>query len=57
MKDEAIYIFNDGFFVGRRACGFHSGTRFDGHEALIHGAFEDTQAGFEVIVPARDEES
>lgn len=33
------------------------GTRSDGHEALIHGAFEDTQAEFEVIVPARDEES
>ncbi|KZP29027.1 cytochrome P450 [Athelia psychrophila] len=55
MTDETM--FNDGFVVGPRACSVGFRARSDGHEALIRGAFEDAQAGFEVMGLARDEES
>ncbi|KZP29025.1 cytochrome P450 [Athelia psychrophila] len=54
MTDETM--FNDGFAVGPRACSVGFRARSDGHEALIRGAFEDAQAGFEVMGLARDEE-
>jgi len=55
MTDEAM--FNDGIVSGPRAYSVGFRARSPAHEALIRDAFEDAQAGFEVMGLARDEDS
>lgn len=55
MTDEAM--FGDGFAIGPRPCSVGFRARSKTHATLMRSAFEDAQAGFEVMGLARDEES